>query len=345
MTARFRAIAATLGLAMVLSVSSLPYTAGDAASAASNGRLIPLKSSTGATTEMAWLDGPTGIVFRKPPSAYWNTDRLVAATNRMGAVARKEKVPLVFVYVPRNFEALPNRLPPGWSLGPTNEAKKKLLAAYRANSWTLDLSPVIKGHPEYWFRTDHHWTHAAARASTSHIIPMLRKAGVPVGPAVGAVRMQSDFPPFMGSSARILTDIQGMKADKFVVPISTARMTRCSGAKLSKLTCGFPVYDVKAARKTDPLANRYEVYLGAEKGADVIYGPGKGTIIIGRDSFGLPVATLLAPRFKRVIVIDERRYTGARFGTLIRHFKPDGVLMIHSSIAMHGANFNANLWS
>lgn len=291
-----------------------------------------------------WRDKATNQLIEKPLMVYQDTDRLVRATYRMGAVARQAKVPIVFGYVPRKQEALAKQLPGHWSLAPTFEAKTKLLAAYRANGTTLDLNAVVGGRPDYWFRTDHHWNNAGARKATDAILASLRRSGMPVGPAVGGVRLQSNYPDFIGSIGRKVTRGAIPKVDRITVPVSTAAMSRCAGANLAYMVCGLPVYDQKTARNAEPYTNRYAVYLGGDRGATIIRGPGKGTLLMTKDSFGLPIVTMLAPHFKTIIAIDERHYTGSKLSKVIAKYKPNGVLMLHSATVMHGTNFKDGLW-
>lgn len=325
-----RALNGTVGLSLLMSsvVANSP-----AASAASidGGRV--------------WRDSSTGILIPKPSRDYYRTPQLVAATERIGRVAKAAGIPIVFAYVPRKQEALRSLMPSYWSLGPTYRAKSQLMSAYRRSGATLDLSAVVGGQPSYWFKTDHHWNHRGAVVATRAIIATMKRAGIPVGPVQGTFNFRSDYPPFFGSTARSIGLRSAEAADRIIVPVATAQMNRCTGPNFARLTCGLPIYEQGLARSPESYAIRYRVYLGGDSGVTIINGAGTGTLLMTKDSFGSPVATLLAPRFKRIVVIDERHFTGSKLSQVIKSVKPDGMLMLHSLTVMHGYDWRDRIWS
>jgi hypothetical protein len=150
------------------------------------------------------------------------------------------------------------------------------------------------------------------------------------------------YPEFFGSLARRITAAGAPKGDPFAIPTPD----HWSGQLCRKLCTG-PI-DLKKATSKDLYANRYAAFLGGDAAFQTLINTSpaaKGTILILKDSYGLPLVTYLAQRAKKVVAIDERHYTGVQLTTLMSQLKPDAVLVVHNIRTLLGdVTFDPKLW-
>lgn len=288
-------------------------------------------------------DPETGMEFEKPPVLKERPDLGTLAGTLGEQIRAAGSVPL-FVYIPRKEEAFADRVPLIWP-NTYRTARPRVLAALSRGGEVLDLTDVLSDpatRSSSYFLTDHHWTPQGALRGLDAIAAKAGSMGVRLGELPPMTDVS--YPDFIGSYGRRVTAAGVARPDRLVVPTPSrwnGRICREDG------TCKDP-FITKIARAKDPYTNRYAAYLGGDVGFQDLRNPSpqaRGTVLVLKDSYGLPLVTYLAQRAARVVSVDERKYSGTSIAALVAEVKPDLVLVAHNGRTLLGdPSFDPSNW-
>jgi hypothetical protein len=244
-----------------------------------------------------------------------------------------EDVPLLLAYVPRKQEVFANELPMHWE-NTYLEQKPKTIASLNAIGETIDLSPAVSSQSD-WFLTDHHWSGEGAMSAANALQKKLMQMGLPTSPLEGEIDTSIEFQTFIGSIGRRITEVGIPKQDEFEIPwTSSEKVFRCTEVHSETESCNEPVILESIGEAKDKYTNRYAAFLGGDNPIDDIRGPGKGTYIVLKDSFGNSLVPYLALGSERIVAIDERHYRDGNLTELIKKVKPDAVIFLHNQLSL-----------
>jgi hypothetical protein len=244
-----------------------------------------------------------------------------------------EDVPLLLAYVPRKQEVFANELPIHWE-NSYIEQKPKTIASLNAIGETIDLSPAVSSQSD-WFLTDHHWSGEGAMSAANALQKKLMQMGLPTSPFEGEIDTSIEFQTFIGSIGRRITEVGIPKQDEFEIPwTSSEKVFRCTEVHSETESCNEPVILESIGEAKDKYTNRYAAFLGGDNPIDDIRGPGKGTYIVLKDSFGNSLVPYLALGSERIVAIDERHYRDGNLTELIKKVKPDAVIFLHNQLSL-----------
>lgn len=281
-----------------------------------------------------WVDPNTNMLFDKTPK------KLELGELEKNLVSIKEattgaSVPLLMAYVPRKQEIFNSKLPEHWSNSYLEE-KPKTLAAFEETGQTIDLSEFVESESD-WYLTDHHWSDEGARAAATAIHERLKESGLPIGVLDIESTRVIVYPDFIGSIGRTLTMSGVPERDSFSVSWpADSKVTRCENLSPEQDSCSGDVIIEEYGDAPSPYANRYAAFLGGDNPIDDIRGPGKGTYIVLKDSFGNSLVPFLALSAKRIIAVDERHFRDGNLTSLIKATNPDGVIVMHNQLSLSG---------
>ena len=288
------------------------------------------------------VDPVTGMLYEQPPTLRARPDMGELAFQLGRDIRAAGSVPL-FVYVPRKEEVFADRLPPAWP-NTYLQAKARVEEQLSRGGDLLDLTPVLSDpatRTRSYFLTDHHWSPTGALLGLNVIAVKAESMGVRLGP-MPALKDKS-YGDFLGSYARRVTSGGTPKADPFGIPTPrTWAGQLCRGS-----TCRAPVFP-SIASSSDPYANRYAAFLGGDYGYQELVNSSpaaRGTVLVLKDSYGLPLVTYLAQRARHVVAIDERKYRGPAIRQLVRRLRPDLVIIMHNERTLLGdPGFDPRTW-
>ena len=287
------------------------------------------------------LDRESGMQFERPPAVKVRSD-LGSLAARLGDDVRAGNSIPLFVYVPRKEEVFADRLPQVWP-NTYLTVKPRVIDQLSSGGEVLDLTPILSGkaRDRSYYLTDHHWTPQGALTALDAIAAKAGSLGVRLG-AMPTLRDRS-YRAYYGSYARRVTAAGTAKPDPFVVPTPT----RWSGQLCKAGRCVDPFYP-KIANSQDLYVNRYAAFLGGDVGYQELVNPSPsahGTVLVLKDSYGLPLVAYLAQRASRVVALDERKYRGPRIRELVATLKPDLVLIAHNERTLLGdPSFDPSVW-
>jgi hypothetical protein len=289
------------------------------------------------------VDRRTNMQLEKPGPLPPNPKLGDYAASLGDSIRAAGAVPL-FVYIPRKEEVFSDLLPQAWP-NTYLEVRPTVLRDLRRGGNFLDLTPVLADpntrFANYWL-TDHHWAPPGTLRGLAAISDKLATLGVKLGPSPAYHDVQ--YKEFFGSYARRITAAGSPVGDKFIIPTPAVWHGRLCGRTGP---CKSPFF-VSIANSKDLYANRYAAFLGGDVGYQQLINDSpdaKGTIVILKDSYGLPLVTYLAQKAHRVVAIDERKYKGEELRSLFKKIKPDAVLVVHNTRTLLGdSTFDPKLW-
>lgn len=287
-------------------------------------------------------DPDTGMQYEKPPPMPSNPDLGPLAAS-LGDSIRAAGSQALFVYIPRKEEVFADRLPAAWGNSYLAD-RAQVMGQLREGGPLLDLTAVMSDPATRlgsYYLTDHHWTPQGALRALTAIDDAAAGMGVRLGPLPPLVDKQ--YGDYFGSLARRVTAAGTPAADTMVIPTPSAwrgRLCRASG-------CIPPVFP-KLANSGDLYANKYDAFLGGDVGYQEFVNKdpaARGTVMVLKDSFGLPLVTYLAQQAKRVIAVDERAYDGPDIVSLVKSEHPDLVVVAHNQVTLlRDKTFDPRLW-
>lgn len=281
-----------------------------------------------------WVEPESKVLFDKPASLI-GLKELDPNLSVLKETTSAENVPLLLAYVPRKQEIFSNKLPQHWENSYV-ERKPKTIASLNAIGETIDLSSAV-GLQSDWFLTDHHWSGEGAKKAANLLQKKLMQMGLPTSPLEVEISSNLEFKPFIGSIGRRFTEVGIPQADEFGIPwTSSENISRCSQVHAKTELCNDPVIVESIGLAKDKYTNRYGVFLGGDNPIDDIRGPGKGTYIVLKDSFGNSLVPYLALGSERIVAIDERHYRDGTLTELIKRVNPDGVIFLHNQLSLSG---------
>lgn len=289
------------------------------------------------------IDRPTSMQLEKPGALPANPKLGEYAAQLGDSIRAAGAVPL-FVYIPRKEEVLSDLLPKAWN-NTYLLARPSVIRDLRRGGNFLDLTPVLadpKTRLDNYYLTDHHWSPPGALRGLAAISDDLATLGVSLGSSPAYHDVQ--YKEFFGSYARRITAAGSPTGDDFIVPTPTTWHGQLCG---KTGPCKSPFF-VSIANSKDLYANRYAAYLGGDVGYQQLINDSpsaKGTIVVLKDSYGLPLVTYLAQKAHRVVAIDERKYKGEELRSLFKKIHPDAVVVAHNTRTLLGdSTFDPRLW-
>jgi hypothetical protein len=290
-----------------------------------------------------WTDPDTKMLFDKAPKKL-NLRELERNLLSIERATDEATVPLLMAYVPRKQEVFNSKLPKHWDNSYLQE-KPNTLSAFQATGSTIDLTEFV-GSVTDWYLTDHHWSDDGARSATVAIHNRISEMNLPIGILDIDSTGKKTYPDFIGSIGRTLT-MPGVPArDKFTISWPTiSQVSRCENLSSAGDICTGAVILDDFGNEPSPYANRYAAYLGGDNPIDDIRGPGKGTYIVLKDSFGNSLVPFLALSTERIVAVDERHYREGNLTSLIKAVNPDGVIVLHNQLSLSGfSKEEYNVW-
>jgi hypothetical protein len=281
-----------------------------------------------------WIDPESQMLFDKTPSNL----RLEELDRNLEVLKKStdaQNIPLLLAYVPRRQEIFDSALPAHWENSYLQQ-KPETIASFTKNGETIDLSSVVKTQSD-WYLTDHHWSANGAINASIALQEKLLQMGLPTSKIEKELDKTLQFPSFIGSIGRRITEVGIPKKDEFEIPwTNSAESFRCAQAHTSTELCKEPLIIESAGINREDYANRYAAFLGGDNAIDDIRGPGKGTYIVLKDSFGNSLVPYLALGSERIVAIDERHYRDGTLTDLIRRVNPDAVIFLHNQLSLSG---------
>ena len=281
-----------------------------------------------------WIDPESQMLFDKTPTLL-GLDALENNLEILKKSTDAQNVPLLLAYVPRKQEVFASKLPVHWK-NSYLEAKPKTIESFMATGETIDLSSAVNSRSD-WYLTDHHWSSYGAKNASIALQDKLMQMGLPTSKVEKELDATLEFPNFIGSIGRRITAVGIPKQDKFEIPWTSSDLIfRCAQAHTRTEFCKESVVVESIGIGEDKYTNRYATFLGGDNSIDDIRGPGKGTYIVLKDSFGNSLVPYLALGSERIVAIDERHYRDGTLTDLIKKVKPDAVIFLHNQLSLSG---------
>ena len=256
----------------------------------------------------------------------------------------KEKgIPFCFIQAPHKTD-LAGELYPGGVNAFANENADELLSLLGEQEVQyLDLRPLLVRTPEdvekWFYKTDHHWTPAAALTALKPITEQMetifdRQLDLTyTDPAYWEEHRLENW--FLGSQGkRVGTQFAGTDDLIWYTPFFDTNMS-CAVPKHRSLYKGnFVDSNIREQYINDRDyygKNAYCVYIGGDyplvqhRNANA---PNNLRVLIIKDSFVLPVQAFFSTLFTEVDVIDPRHFTQSTIAEYVDFFQPDCVLML-----------------
>lgn len=292
-----------------------------------------------------YVGAASGHLLEKPLNQPYR-DTLPEEAQGLADAASDAGSELLWVYAPKREEAFADELPQAWN-NPFVERRADIVAALGSTGApVLDLTEELSepaARDDYFYRTDHHWAPPGAQLATERIVEQLAAQGVKLGQDDRNYSAVVGPEGFVGSIGRKVT-LGATDAEPFVYDAPDdgwrARVCNTDG-------CLQPTLDTAIANDADTYANRYEAFLGGDRGLTHIYNPdpaATGTVMLVKDSYGNAVATYLAERVKNLYVIDERHYDGEPLGQLMVEKSADAVVVLHNQVSLLSQAFASDVW-
>jgi hypothetical protein len=272
------------------------------------------------------------------PSLGTDAKTLAAAIDASG-------VAQVWIYAPRKEEVFADLVPTEFG-NLVADKRPRVLELLGEGHDVVDLTPALSdpaSRDEYYFRTDHHWTAAAAEVAVDAIVDELAQQGVTL-PHDSRVWRRVEGPlPFWGSDAALLPE----SAAAVTEPMWYLEPDGGFRARLCDETCDSPTVLDSWLTNPDPAANRYYTFLGGGFRTMHLHNDSpyaSGTVVMLKDSYSHPVAVMLAERVTDLYLVDERGFDG-NFADYVRDVDADAVVVMHNQVTLLSQAFNSDVWS
>jgi len=294
-------------------------------------------------TDNVFLGGPGGQLLERPADLTVPDSLADDAAKLADSLG---DIPLLWAYAPRKEEVYADALPQAWS-NPYPHVHDEIIGALAASGDVLDFSDMMterRADGTAFFRTDHHWTPAAARAAADAAAQRLREDGVLLGTGPSTYLDETSGRSFIGSTGRRAT--RGLVAgDEFTYPAPAGGFaaTMCIDDE-----CGLPTFDSRVAVDRGLYQNRYAAFIGGDNGMVTITNPSpqaRGRVLLVKDSFGNAFATYLAERVSELVVVDERHYEGLPLNVLASTMGADAVIVLHNPLSLLSESFDPSVWT
>ncbi len=265
----------------------------------------------------------------------------------LAAGLRKRKVPFVFALAPCKLDLKNELVPAGWYVWNANVGAERIVPKLRAHGVrVLDLIPRFAATADdvekNFFRTDHHWkirtAFQASRLVASEIARVLRRPEIASHPNLDEERWEwrTLHNGFCGAHGRRTGWLfAGMEDFEYTVPRFATDISFSVPSRQIFRKGTFEEAEINRQFMDDARwpTDRYAVYTGnypllthSSKTAPFPY-----RVLLLKDSFGNPVASVLATLFRDVIQVDMRRQPKSVSElAIVKRFKPDVVVRLEN---------------
>ena len=265
----------------------------------------------------------------------------------LAAGLRKRKVPFVFALAPCKLDLKNELVPRGWYVWNANVGAERIVPKLRAHGVrVLDLIPRFAATADdvekNFFRTDHHWkirtAFQASRLVASEIARVLRRPEIASHPNLDEERWEwrTLHNGFCGAHGRRTGWLfAGMEDFEYAVPRFATDISFSIPSRRISREGTFEEAEINRQFLDDARwpTDRYAVYTGnypllthSSKTAPFPY-----RVLLLKDSFGNPVASVLATLFREVIQVDMRRQPKSVSElAIVKRFKPHVVVRIEN---------------
>lgn len=258
---------------------------------------------------------------------------------------RSYNVPLLYIQAPQKIQR--EDLPVGMENYGNENADRLLSALDALDVDTLDLRPTLRAAAEelnaplLYFRTDHHWTPAAAFRGYQAIAPVLeRQYGYRADPQTldgenYEITTYEDW--FLGSQGkRVGTLYAGLDSVELWKPKYETAFTYSSPTYFEERSGTFDealLFSERLEPKDYFNGNPYTLYSGGDYSLARMYNrknPDGPRVLLIRDSFSCALAPFLAQQCGELMTMDMR-YFKDDLATYLDWLNPDLVLVMYSA--------------
>lgn len=245
--------------------------------------------------------GDDHFLFEKP-SVYEKdvVDRTVRTMNALST--RHQSLRAFAAIAPNATELLPDYLPIG---APTQPQEEQIQSAYSALSGItpIDLCTPLKAEKDpasLYYRTDHHWTAAAADIAFRQIAASMNLDTSLCGCRTLAVT--NDFQGTMASSSGIF---KASDAISVTVPQPMPTVVVSVQGEEEKRSSVFDVSQLSGHSKYDVFfgGNFPLIQIDTSSASDRV-------LLVIKDSYANCVVPMLLPYYRTILMVDPRYYTG-----------------------------------
>ena len=262
--------------------------------------------------------GSGGRLFQKILPGDVDSAKCVRYAARVNRIAEETGIGTYVMYVPSAGVSLREYMPAGAPMY-DDEALFSSLRNQLKTCRVIDLRPVLSGHPEYYYATDHHWTAAGAAAAYAE----WRAAP---GSASGAQppELYTVTDSFRGTLwSRVPSE--RIRPEKMqAVRIPDGLHVEADGKEIS-------LYDPSALGTKD----KYNFFEGGNHGILTVENPavkGGKTLLICKDSFANSFLPFLVNDYQKIVMVDER-YAFLDVGQLALDSGADEIAVIREMIS------------
>lgn len=188
----------------------------------------------------------------------------------------------------------------GWAMGDAAYSDAEMIASVYENAAEnvapIDLMQVFSGHPERFYRTDHHWNSAGAYAGYAALMEAMGKS----------------YPQEDAFEKEVLTGVfQGSTYSRSALWLTPAEDVELWHGSAVTVTNGETQesHDGVFYRERLEEADKYTVFLDGNHSIVRIVNPQQeGRLLVIRDSFSNSLGCFLAESYGEVVLVDLRYY-------------------------------------
>lgn len=266
----------------------------------------------------------------------------------------KLEIPLLYVQAPFKVSEVEQTLPVNIKDYADRNADSFLAGLKKNNINYLDLRPLLrdgsKTQKELFFDTDHHWRIETAFDATWHLGRYLNQEyGFQIDEkymnlSAYKVKTTKDF--FQGTMGRRVGVVYGGIDDfTFISPNFLTNLTvEQHDVNMNTVSSGAfedtMIVKSNLDEKSPVDTNRYAVYRGDN--AELVFKNNLqyyNSVLLIKDSFGLPVYSFLAPVIKETRALDMRYYTKSVVDYAKKN-KPDVVIILYNADSFNEEMFD-----
>ncbi|MGN0241499.1 MAG: DHHW family protein [Candidatus Weimeria sp.] len=272
-----------------------------------------------------------GDYVKKETDNDYSDEHLMLISKIIGKFSKDTGKPVDLCLIPPKGSVHPEELPDFAPYLDDMKLREKVFANARDydNLSLVSMENLLTSDKEAYFKTDHHYnSYGAYLASKDY----LTSIGYPINDYVVFVPMEVGN-RFQGSLYKKVP-IFSNSYDQMIIPTNLNHVT----ITYSYSGDGKLVQDRKATSFYEPgyllTKNKYNVYMGGNHGLAVIDNTEKKdgqVLFMIKDSFANSAVPYLISRFKRIVMIDLRYFSGSVQET-VKKYDPDRIVFWYESL-------------